>query len=123
MLPRLIDAEQLAHECSPALHIFLEQEPQDESERWSNRPFRSLSVVHPATNSVAPMQLASDKTRFLENLWMAQALYRARAGRSVPFVFGETELGGKSGSRSVARTYFNVYHRMAYLGEPKKVWG
>jgi protein ECT2 len=104
------------------LHIFLEQEPPDQSDRWSNRPFRSLSVVHPPlTASQSSTSVAEDKTRFLENIWLAQAMYRSRSGRSVPFVSQERDVGSSSRRVTLARTYFNVYQRTAYLSEPKKV--
>lgn len=103
------------------IHLYLEREPTDQSERWSNRPFRALSVVHPPANSTqAPVQVAEDKKRFLENLWLAQALYRSKTGRSIPFVADEKDVGSKSRT-TVARTYFNVYQRTAYLSEPNKV--
>jgi hypothetical protein len=103
------------------LHLYLEREPSDQSDRWSNRPFRSLTVVHPPANAhQAPMQVAEDKKRFLENLWLAQAIYRAKAGRSIPFVSDELDVGS-SRKTTIARTYFNVYQRTAYLSEPNKV--
>lgn len=103
------------------LHIFLEREPTDQSERWSNRPFRALSVVHPPANAAqAPVEAASDKMRFLDNLWLAQALYRSKSGRSIPFASGEMDVGS-SRRTTIAKTYFNVYQRTAYLSEPSKV--
>ena len=79
-------------------------------------------MVHPPlTDSQAPTQAAEDKARFLGNLWLAQAMYRAKSGRSVPFVSEEKDVGSSSRRVTLARTYFNVYQRTAFLSEPKKV--
>lgn len=88
------------------------------SDRWANRPFRSCSVVHPPSGpNYDPGRCRSDKIRFLENLWNAQAFYRCKDGRSVARLSMERELSGKS----LVRTWFNIYERMDYLKEPKKV--
>ena len=108
--------------CSKDIHLFLENPPQDQSDRWSGRPFRSLSVViPPAPINLDPTQTESDKQRFLENLWKAQATYRARAGQSVVLCSDEQEVECRSGRTTLARTYYNVYQRTAFLQEPKKV--
>jgi hypothetical protein len=99
-------------------HMYLEQTPTDQVDRWSNRPLRSYTVVNAPTPSHA--QQSNDKQRFLENLWKAQALYRAKGDRSLALCANETEVGSGRGARTIARTYFNVYQRTAYLGEPKK---
>src|SRR5260370_2225700 len=103
------------------MHIYLEKEPLDQFERWSNRPFRSFSVLSPpATGAQAPQQAITAKRRFLENLWLAQAMYRSKSGRSVAFVSGDQNISSSSNRATIARTYFNVYRRMAYLSEPRK---
>lgn len=104
------------------INLYLENPPQDTSDRWSGRPFRSLSVVHPpAPINLDPTQTEADKRRFLENLWHVQATYRSRAGQSVVLCADEQEVESKAGRVTIARTYFNVYQRTAFLQEPKKV--
>ncbi|KAF8076555.1 hypothetical protein FPV67DRAFT_1618362 [Lyophyllum atratum] len=101
-------------------HLYLENPPQEQSDRWSGRPFRALSVVHPPHPiNLDPTQTTTDKRRFLENLWHVQATYRARAGQSVVLRADEQEVDSK-GKVTIARTYFNVYQRTAFLQEAKK---
>ncbi|KAF8969440.1 hypothetical protein BDZ97DRAFT_1902547 [Flammula alnicola] len=103
------------------INLFLENPPQDQTDRWSGRPFRSLSVVNPpAPINLDPTQTESDKQRFLENIWKAQATYRARAGQSVVLCSDEQEVECRSGRITLARSYFNVYQRTAFLQETKK---
>ncbi|KAJ3989615.1 hypothetical protein F5890DRAFT_1400587 [Lentinula detonsa] len=102
-------------------HLYLENPPQDHSERWSGRPFRSLSVVHPPSPvNLDPSQTEADKKRFLENLWNVQARYRARSGQSVVLCSKEMEVESRVGKTTTARTYYNVYQRTAFLQEAKK---
>ncbi|KAF4602112.1 hypothetical protein EYR40_005316 [Pleurotus pulmonarius] len=103
------------------MHFYLESPPQDQSERWSGRPFRSFAVVRPPMPvNMDPTQTEEDKRRFLENLWSTQARYRARAGQSVVLRADEREVESHSGRTTVARTYYNVYTRTAFLQEEKK---
>ncbi|KAG6880357.1 hypothetical protein C0992_007768 [Termitomyces sp. T32_za158] len=102
-------------------HFYLETPPQDQGDRWSGRPFRALSVVHPPHPiNMNPAQTTIDKQRFLENLWYVQATYRSRAGQSVVLRADEQEVESKVGKVTIARTYFNVYQRTAFLQEVKK---
>lgn len=104
------------------IHLYLENPPQDQSDRWSGRPFRSLSVVNPPSPvNLDPTQTEADKLRFLDNLWTVQAKYRARLGQSVILRSDDTEVESRSGKVTVARTYYNVYQRTAFLQEIKKV--
>jgi hypothetical protein len=68
-----------------------------------------------------PARTEADKQRFLENLWKAQAMYRARAGQSVVLCSEEQEIESRQGRTTVAKTFFNVYQRTAFLQEQKKV--
>ncbi|KAJ7283948.1 RhoGEF domain-containing protein [Mycena rebaudengoi] len=103
------------------INLFLENPPFDQNERWSGRAFRSLAVVQPpAPVNLNPIQTELDKQRFLENLWKVQAAYRARSGQSVVLRADEMEVESKGGRATVARTYYNVYQRTAFLQEPKK---
>ncbi|KAF7288279.1 DH domain-containing protein [Mycena chlorophos] len=100
------------------LNLYLENPPMDQNDRWAGRPFRSLTAVVPGGfNST---QCETDKQRFLENLWKVQATYRARAGQSVVLQAEEMEVESKGGRVTLARTYYNVYQRTAFLQEPKK---
>ncbi|KAJ3842136.1 hypothetical protein F5878DRAFT_419987 [Lentinula raphanica] len=102
-------------------HLYLENPPQDHSERWAGRPFRSYSVVHPPSPvNLDPSQTEADKQRFLNNLWNVQAKYRARSGQSVVLCSNEMEVESRGGKVTTARTYYNVYQRTAFLQEPKK---
>ncbi|KAI6003714.1 hypothetical protein EDD15DRAFT_2156946 [Pisolithus albus] len=103
------------------LHVYLENPPHDQGDRWSGRPFRSLSVVFPpAPINLDPSRTTTEKERFLDNLWSAQAKYRTRYGQSVVLCADETEVEAKGSRTTVARTYFNVYQRTAFLQEIKK---
>ena len=97
--------------------------PQDQTDRWSGRFFRSLSVVNPPVPAnFDPTQADVLKRNFLESHWNAKAAYRARVGQSVVLRANEQEVESRSGRVTLARTYFNVYQRTAFLQEPKKVW-
>jgi hypothetical protein len=103
-------------------HIYIENPPQDQSDRWSGRPYRSFSTVFPpAAVNLDPIRTANEKDRFLQNLWNAQAKYRTRSGQSVVLCADEREVESRGGKVSTARTYFNVYQRTAFLQETKKV--
>ncbi|KAF8812237.1 hypothetical protein BYT27DRAFT_7182669 [Phlegmacium glaucopus] len=103
------------------INLYLENPPQDQTDRWSGRPFRSLSVVNPPMPiNLDPTETDVVKQSFLESLWTAQATYRARAGQSVVLRADEQEVECRSGRITLARTYFNVYQRTAFLQEPKK---
>ncbi|KAI0722338.1 hypothetical protein C8T65DRAFT_600229 [Cerioporus squamosus] len=102
-------------------HIFLENALLDQGERWGGRQFRALSVVFPpAAVYLDPLRTESEKQRFLDNLWTAQARFRTRAERSIVLRSEEREVENRGGYVTLARTYFNVYTRMAFLQEPKK---
>ncbi|EIW61568.1 uncharacterized protein TRAVEDRAFT_162896 [Trametes versicolor FP-101664 SS1] len=102
-------------------HMYLENPPTDVSERWAARQFRSLSVVFPPSPVyLDPQRTESEKHRFLEQLWDAQARFRTRAGRSVVLRGDEREVENRGGRVTMARPYFNVYTRTSFLQEPKK---
>jgi hypothetical protein len=102
-------------------HLYLEKPPLDQTDRWSGRPFRPLSVVFPPhPPNFNPQRSEADKARFLENLWLSQANFRARSGKSVVLRSEEREVESR-GRITFARTYFNVYQRTAFLQEPQKV--
>ncbi|KAF8759902.1 RhoGEF domain [Rhizoctonia solani] len=109
------------------LHMYLEDPPRDQPDRWSGRPFRAMialaltpqSLSVPADPFARPRVDSSPeqaKARFLENLWAVQARLRTRLGRSVVLYGGEREVG----MATLARTWWNLYSRTAYLSETKK---
>jgi hypothetical protein len=103
-------------------HLYLENPPQDQTERWSGRSFRIMAVVHPSGGPNAnPSQTEADKQRFLENLWTTQAKYRTKSGQSVVLCAEEREVESRGSRTTFARTYFNIYSRTAFLREPRKV--
>jgi hypothetical protein len=104
------------------LHIYLENPPHGQTDRWSGRPFRSLSVViPPSPMNLDPTRTEAEKRRFLENLWTVQAKFRTKAGQSVVLCAEEREVESRGGRVTYARTYFNLYQRTAFLKETKKV--
>lgn len=103
------------------MHLYLEEPPLDQTERWSGRPFRVLSAIIPGTGNLDMARTESEKRRFLENLWRVQARYRTRLGQSVALCADEREVEARGGRITIARTYFNVYQRTMFLKEKKKV--
>ncbi|KAI0307231.1 hypothetical protein B0F90DRAFT_1807884 [Multifurca ochricompacta] len=102
-------------------HLYLEKSPQDQTDRWSGRPFRPLSVVFPPhPPNFNPQRTETEKARFLENLWLSQANIRAHSGKSVVLRSEEREVESRGGRTTYARTYFNVYQRTPFLQEPRK---
>lgn len=129
---RMLVAAVRHHSTSPAdldvlnavhadMHIYLENPPHDQGDRWSGRPFRSLVTVIPPS-SQRDTQLGTErKQHFLEALWDAQAKYRTRNGRSALIEAEEREVESYAGKKTIARTYYNIYTRSWYLAEDKKV--
>lgn len=119
---RFSDAKDCVNVLFIDFHMYLENPPMDVSERWAGRQFRSLSVVFPPSPVyLNPQRTESEKHRFLEQLWDAQARFRTRAGRSVVLRGDEREVENRGGRITRAQTYFNVYTRTSFLQEPKKV--
>ncbi|KDN38200.1 hypothetical protein K437DRAFT_259490 [Tilletiaria anomala UBC 951] len=90
-------------------------------DRWANRPTRQYVVSE--TNGSAAVPARMQKTRFLENLWRAQALLKTRGHRSharceiLPASFDSRD-------RSIVLPrqviYWNIYTRRSWLQEQKK---
>ncbi|CCA70680.1 hypothetical protein PIIN_04614 [Serendipita indica DSM 11827] len=103
------------------MNVYLENPPQDQSDRWNGRPFRSYAVaLPPAPVNLDPTTTQAAKKRFLENLWTVQALYRVKNGRCLAMKSENKELECRGGRATHATTYYNLYQRTPYLGEPKK---
>ena len=78
-------------------------------------------VTPPMPANMDPLHTESVKRRFLENLWQVQAKFRARAGQSVVLCSEEIEVDTRANRTTLARAYYNVYTRTAFLQEIKKV--
>ncbi|KIY49377.1 hypothetical protein FISHEDRAFT_41844 [Fistulina hepatica ATCC 64428] len=103
------------------MNMYLEVSPWDQSDRWSGRPMRILTVVHPPMpGNLDPTRTEADKTRFINNFWLAQGKYRARSGQSVVLEAPAMEVESRGGRVTIARTYYNVFTRTAFLQETKK---
>ena len=103
-------------------HLYLENPPQDLSERWSGRPFRAFTVVHPPIPAnLNPERAETDKKAFLENLWTAQAKYRTKENLSVVIRSEDQEVDSRGGRMTVASTFYNVYQRTDFMKERRKV--
>ncbi|THH05620.1 hypothetical protein EW145_g4663 [Phellinidium pouzarii] len=102
------------------IHLYLENPPLDQTERWMGRPFRVMTVVLPGSGNLDLMRTENEKRRFLENLWRVQARYRTKTGQSVALCADEKEVESRGGKVTIARTYFNVFQRTMFLKEPKK---
>lgn len=103
------------------MHIYLENPPHDQGDRWSGRPFRSLVAVIPPSSQRDTQLGMERKQHFLEALWDAQAKFRTRNGRSALIEAEEREVESYAGKKTIARTYYNIYTRSWYLAEDKKV--
>lgn len=109
-------------DCTPEFHLYLENPPQDVSDRWSGRPFRAFTVVHPpCPPNLNPERAESDKGAFLENLWTAQAKYRTKENLSIVVRSEEQEVDCRGGRMTVANTFYNVYSRKDFMKERRKV--
>ncbi|KAG8745765.1 hypothetical protein FRC10_007026 [Ceratobasidium sp. 414] len=109
------------------IHMYLEDPPRDQPDRWNGRSFRALTtlaLVPPASSAYGDpfakphLDTTPDlaKARFLENLWAVQARLRTRLERSIALYGGELEVG----PATLARTWWNLYSRTAFLSETKK---
>lgn len=88
-------------------------------EKWASRLIRQYATIDASSTSGPDPALArSEKQRFMENLWRAQALFKAKEFRShvrncvIPSSIGEERI------RRVI--YWNIYSRRPYLIEPNK---
>lgn len=108
----------------PDFQLYLSRPPNDQSERWSGRHFRCYSVVHPPQPiTLDPAMSRESKQRFVHNLWAAQALVRARGGRSTAWAAVDEERlegwGGKLGGR--AKGFWNEWDRQSWEEDTSKV--
>jgi hypothetical protein len=76
----------------------------------------------PGAEAGAGSSARSEKARFLNNLWRAQALYKAREGKSHVRCNMLQPARAQPGEEPVKRVvYWNVYERRRYLAEASKV--
>jgi len=118
----VLDISEVVGTDSPGalMHFFLERPPVEYGERWST-PLKSYHVVFPPQAVNVDLAACEAKTEFLEKLWNAQAVLRTKGGRSVALRSEELEVDSRGNRSTYATTFFNVYQRTPYLGEPKKV--
>ncbi|KAL7421475.1 hypothetical protein Q5752_004362 [Cryptotrichosporon argae] len=108
-------------------HLFLERPPLDQSDRWSARPFRAYTTVHPPyTLSLDPTAARKDKQRFVHNIWAAQALARAKrmaTSSAAPprALVASSEIGLEGAGEVFARAkcYFDVWQRGSWTAARK----
>ncbi|QRV87492.1 Formin-like protein 14 [Ceratobasidium sp. AG-Ba] len=95
------------------MHMYLEDPPRDQPDsRWNGPSAHADPFSKPHLES-SPEHA---KARFLENLWAVQARLRTRLERSIALYGGEREVG----PGTLARTWWNLYSRTAFLTETKK---
>ncbi|KAJ9098790.1 hypothetical protein QFC19_006267 [Naganishia cerealis] len=117
--------------------LFFEKPPNDLGEKWSGRPSRHYQVVHPPL----PVNLdytpaKTDKQRFVQNLWKAQALARTRLSASarrttqvsqstaLPIAFvsnNNRKLEGSDKPAGQAISFWNVWEKAAWNAHSRKV--
>ncbi|OCF72444.1 hypothetical protein I204_06823 [Kwoniella mangroviensis CBS 8886] len=108
-------------------HLFFERPPMDQSGRWSARPFRSYTTVHPPfSTALDPVATRRDKLRFIQNLWAAQALARtklsSKEGKNLARALmseHELSLEGAGEPMGRAKCYWDVWEKSAWLAHRK----
>lgn len=141
----MVSAESNAHHVLSSLtcvsitefELFFGKVSSDSGDKWSNRPFRHYQVVHPPL----PVNLEytparTDKQRFVQNLWKAQALARTRLSASarrsthinhstaLPIAFvsnNNRKLDGSDRLAGQAICFWNMWERAAWNAHPNKV--
>lgn len=105
----------------PDFQVVMSRAPMHvQGDKWSGRLIRQYATADTqGEHNPDPSLARQDKYRFLESLWRAQALLKARTNRSHVRV---TTLASKTDSHHTRRIiYWNVYsHRRAYLMEQHK---
>lgn len=111
-------------------HLFCERPPVDQTDRWSGRPLRQYTVVHPPSPiNVDLANSAKEKIRFLTNLWNAQALVRSKGHQNIPpamlpkaLAFGESvsAQGSEKGSTTLVNVFWNEWQKDVWLQDAKK---
>jgi hypothetical protein len=109
-------------------HLFFERPPTDQTERWSARPFRSYTGVHPPyASNLDSVAIRNDKLRFINNLWAAQTVARAKLlpkGIEPPMpLVGEYEIGleGAGELYGRAKCYWSVWDRQGWSVTGRRV--
>ncbi|KAJ9106135.1 hypothetical protein QFC21_001277 [Naganishia friedmannii] len=116
--------------------LFFGKAPHDLGDKWSNRPFRHYQVVHPPLSvNLEYTPARTDKQRFVQNLWKAQALARTRLPASarrnthithstaLPIAFvskNNRKLEGSDGLAGQAICFWNMWERAAWNAHPHK---
>jgi hypothetical protein len=103
--------------------LFFEQPLADQGERWS-LPLRSFQVCHPPAQVGLDLQAArTDKLRFVQNVWAAQALARSKVlpsqVKAIPYVLASEETFNVDDGR--VKAYWNVWTKSGWSAEQRKV--
>ncbi|ORY29168.1 hypothetical protein BCR39DRAFT_533070 [Naematelia encephala] len=109
-------------------HLFFERPPMDQTDRWSARPFRSYTTVHPPfAASLDVIASRRDKLRFIQNLWAAQALARTKrlpkeisAPPRVVMTDEEISLDDAGEPFGRAKCFWTIWDRATWSAVPKK---
>ncbi|BEI91751.1 uncharacterized protein CcaverHIS019_0405710 [Cutaneotrichosporon cavernicola] len=102
--------------------LFFEQPIADQGDRW-NLPLRTFQVCHPPAPVGLDSQAArTDKLRFVQNVWAAQALARSKIlpsqVKQTPYVLVSDETFDVDGSR--VKAYWNVWTMVGWSAEQRK---
>lgn len=122
-----VETDNLDVSSSPIdLQLYFKKEPAHiHHEKWTNRPLRQYTVLADARSESPPR---FEKLRFIENLWRARALHKARDRRSLlrSMVIPATSLGGNESPGGVDAeprrvVYWTVYNsRSTYQEEANR---
>ncbi|CAK9786810.1 hypothetical protein CC85DRAFT_286503 [Cutaneotrichosporon oleaginosum] len=102
--------------------LFFEQPLADQGDRW-NLPLRFFQVCHPPAPVGLDLQAArTDKIRFVQNIWAAQALARSKTlpsqPKSLPYILASEETYEVEGER--VKPYWNVWTLPGWSAEQRK---
>lgn len=104
------------------MHMYLEEPPSDQSDRWRGRPFRNYSIVLPPAPVGLDLAATQEKKKtFLENLWKVQVLARVKEGRCIALKGEEVQIENRGVRANKVGCWWNLYLRTPYLGESKRV--
>jgi hypothetical protein len=106
-------------------HLFFERPPVDQSDRWSGRPFRAYSAVNPQFGgSLDEVAVRQEKLRFLQNLWSAQAMARAKLLTKEPSAYkSNVEVGLEAAGELFGRAacFWSLWQRPEWDQLSRKV--
>jgi hypothetical protein len=117
--------------------LLFEKEIDGQGDRWSGRPLRSYTAVHPPSPAhTDASQERKSKLRFVQNLWAAQALMRTKVTASAPKgsahsqgiglpkamkAASESRWNHDQASDQSVILYCNIWNRFSWIGSDCKV--